>query len=282
MSGTDANTEAAPTPTEGGQPQGQQPAPQAPPAAQPQAQPQGSQSAPQAPPAQPQAAPTAQPQQAPQTQAQGQQEPKPQTPPEDPTQVAGWLKPRLEDAEKRGQRKLLEQLGITDPEESKAAIAAARAAEEANQTAEERAAKAAAQAQTYQQQLEQTRAILNEQATRMMAELNDEQRNAVTAVAGEDAGAQIKAIGAFAPTWKKVAEVNAAAAQAAADVSAQQQAAPQAQPEGQPANTILSPGAPAGATTNANPDPRQQYESARERNPFAAAQFAVTNPTVYE
>ena len=114
-----------------------------------------------------------------------------------------WLKPRLEQAERATERKVLERLGVTDFESATKAISEAKAAAEANKTAAEKAAELAAKLATTQSEAERLATATREHADTMLGVLSAEKQAAIKAVAGEDAAKQLAAIKALSPTWAK-------------------------------------------------------------------------------
>lgn len=189
---------------------------------------------------------------------------------EDPS----WLATRLERAKAAEREAVLKDLGVSDPAAAKAAIAAANAAAEAQKSAEQRALEAANRVTSLSADAERKDKILKEQAGRMLMALTAEQQKAITDFAGTDAEKQLQAIYHFAPTW---------AAQAAA-AEAQRQSAPPAPaaPAAPAATTSPAPAAPASESPGSPPDKRSVYQTTRATNPFAAAAYGLSNPSVYE
>jgi len=184
-----------------------------------------------------------------------------------------WLPGRLARASESAKAALLQELGVTNPDEAKSAIAAAKAAADAKKSAEERAAELAAQLNASKSHADKQAAYAREMAGRMLMALTGEQQKAVTDFAGDDPLKQYEAIKHFGPTWA-AAEAAKEAAQKAAE-----EAAKAAKP---PAQTSPAPGAPAGEVPTSPEDPKSVYQSTRSKNPFAAAAYGFTNPTVYE
>lgn len=182
--------------------------------------------------------------------------PVPAPSPSPENQEPAWLKPRLEQAERAAERKVLERLGVTDVDTATKAIATAKAAEEANKTAEQRAAELQAQLTATKSEAERLAATAKDQATQMMAVLSPEQQVAVKAIAGEDPARQLSTISALAQTWAK-------------------------QEPAKPVSTMPVGGPPSDPTSP--PDHRSQYASLRSTgNPFEAAAYALAHPEVFE
>jgi len=191
-----------------------------------------------------------------------------------------WFTERLERAKQTGAQSLLKELGVQSLDEIKAAITAAREAAEKNKTAEQRAAEAAARAKELEQQTERQRALLKEQAGRMLMVLTAEQQQAIIDAAGDNPEEQLRLIQAFGKTWAeqaKAAAVTPPAAPPAPGAPQQQQ-----QPAAPPAQTAPPPNAPPGSGVSSPPDHRAVYQAVRERNPFAAAAYGLANPQAYE
>jgi colicin import membrane protein len=187
--------------------------------------------------------------------------------PKSPAAEPSWLNPRLEQAERSGERKALERLGLSegDIEKAKAALAAARKAEEDAKTADQRAAEAAVREKTALTRLEQAEATNKEHAARMMAVLSEDKQAAVKQIAGEDPALQLRAIHALGPTWAAQAEATKKLAAA----------------EKEPATTAPPPNAPGGTDPKSPPDHRAIYESLKD-NPFARAAYGVAHPEAYQ
>lgn len=194
-------------------------------------------------------------------------------------QDPAWFSSRIERAKKAGETEALKRLGVENWDQAQAAIEKARAEEEAKKSAEQRALEAATQAKTFQSTAERQASLLKEQASRMMMALSEDQAKAVTEFAGDDPELQLRAIHHFGPTWAKAmeAERQLKAAEASKVEAAKTEAA-----KTQPANTSPAPGAPPGSDPGSPPNPTQLYQSARSRNPFAAAAYGLANPSVYE
>jgi hypothetical protein len=178
---------------------------------------------------------------------------------QEPATEPTWLKARLD----RERAKGLRDAGFESVEAAKAAADAIKSQDEAKKSAEQRAAESAAAVATEKARADRLAAITSEHAARMMLVLTAEQRAAIMGVAGDDPAAQLRAIGALAPTWAK------------------QEAAAAPAPEAPPATTAPARSAPNGAAP-AQPDPRSVYEQTRQSNPFAAAYFGASNPAVYD
>lgn len=173
-----------------------------------------------------------------------------------------WLKPRLEQAKSA----VLKELGVDDIDSAKKAIADARAKADAEKTAAEKAAEYKAKLDAESAEKARLSSTIAEHAARMMVGLTEAQQTAVKAVAGDDAAAQLKAIGALAPTWAKEEAAKAAATPAAA---------------AKPATTSPAPSAPSGTTTS-SPNARASYQEMRAKNPFAAAAYGLQHPDAYD
>lgn len=195
-------------------------------------------------------------------------------------QDPNWLKGRLEQAERSAQQKLLAELGVTDPGAAKAAIAAAQAAEEANKTAEQKAAELATKLETQSAETRRYQEATRVHANALLATLGEERRAAVVALAGDDPAKQLNTIGVLTPTWNKQEQEAASAAQAAAQAAASAQAAAPTPPAAPAPDTAPPPDAPSGSTESP-PNHRTVWETARSKNPFAAAAYGAQHPTIY-
>jgi hypothetical protein len=185
-----------------------------------------------------------------------------------------WLKSRLERERAKGAKDALVSAGFATETEAKAAAAAAKAATEANKSAETKAAELAANLTAANAETARLRAATEEYAARMMVGYTAEQQAAIKSLAGDDAARQIAAIAAIAPTWANLA----AAAAAAAESSTTTATTPAASLR--PGTTAPAPSAPAG-TVPALPTARSTYDAMKTTNPFAAAQYGTTQPSIY-
>lgn len=177
-----------------------------------------------------------------------------------------WLPERIAQAKKNAadeeRAKVLAELGVSNPDEAKAAIAAAKAAAEANKTAETRAAELKAKFDGASATVASQGAVIAEIAARQMGVLTAEQSKAVKDIAGDDAAAQLRAISALQPTWGKPADPAAVVV------------APAPAPPAAPLNTAPGHTAPNGAG-GSPPDQRAVYEQLQKQNPFAAAEHGL-------
>lgn len=188
------------------------------------------------------------------------------TEPAEPT----WLPARLTRAEEAARTKLLTELGIDDPAKAKAFIDAGRAAENEKKTLAEKLAEQATALTTTKAQADKYSSIIALQATAQMGSLTVEQQAAVKAIAGDDPAEQLRTVIALAPTW-------AASAAKAAPVTTP------AAPVAPPASTTPAPSAPAASgSTTSPPDHKAVHQQLLTTNPFAAAEYAARNPSVFE
>jgi hypothetical protein len=177
------------------------------------------------------------------------------TPPAgEPNEKPTWLDARLE----RERRAVLKELGIENLEDGKKAIGEAQAKREAEKTATQKAAELGESLKTTKAEKEEMAAALGTYAKAQMKGLSDEQRAAVTAIAGDDAAKQLKAIEALAPTWKSAPTTETKTTK--------------------PADTALAATAPKETTTNTSPpDPKAIYAELKKTNFVIAARYAQAN-----
>lgn len=173
-----------------------------------------------------------------------------------------WLNGRIAQAKQSAQAELLKSLGVESLDAAKAAVVALAAKAEADKTAETRAAELKARLDGETAKTVAQGAIIAEYAGRQMIGLTAEQKAAVVAIAGEDAGAQLRAIAALQPTWATPA--------APAPTTTPAPAAPTQAPNTAPGHT-----APNGAAGTSPPNHRAAYEQAQKSNPFAAADYGL-------
>jgi hypothetical protein len=168
--------------------------------------------------------------------------------PEEPEKHT-WLPARLE----RERKAILKELGVETLDDGKKAVSALRAQEEAAKTTAQKAAELEASLKTANAEKAAYAEAIGAYAKTQMSALSESQRNAVTALAGEDAARQLKTIEALRPTW-------ASAAQTPAPVK----------------DTAPAPSAPKDAGSAAAPsDKKAVYESLLRTNPVVAARYGV-------
>lgn len=197
----------------------------------------------------------------------------PVVPPAAPTEPKvgdpDWLNGRLAQAKTNAaaeeRAKVLAELGVTNADEAKTAIAAAKTAADANKSAEQRAAELKTKLDGETAKIAEQSKVIAEIAGRQMMSLTAEQSAAVKAIAGDDAGAQLRAISALQPTWIAPATAAATAAAATTTTAPVVATAP---------NTAPGHTAPNGATASP-PNHRAAYEATQKTNPFAAAEYGL-------
>lgn len=169
------------------------------------------------------------------------------------------LSKRLEQADRASRSALLAELGIADPAEAKAAIAAHKAALEAAKTDAE---KLASLNLTVANQAK----ALNVAVAQAASKITPEQKAAVDAIAGQDQVTWLNTYAALAPTWGTSASPVTPAAPAPAQ-------APIAAPPPAPTGTAPAAPAPAPTGTISPPNHATIYQSLTKTNPFAAAAY---------
>lgn len=194
-----------------------------------------------------------------------------------------WLKKRIERARAAGEKNALAAIGVEKPEEAKAAVEAARAAAEAKKTIEQQKLEADQRIAALQKERDELAASVGANAKSALKSLTAEQRDAVTALAGDNPAKQLTTIELLRPTWKAPVADTTDAAKVAAEAAvkaAADAAAKAAQPKAPlPPSATTAP--PAGAPPQ-NPPPAQVdhlavYESLRTdplKKMTAAAYFA--------
>lgn len=206
-------------------------------------------------------APTATPPQPAPAQPAGSQDPEP-----------GWLNERLKRAEASAQARLLQQLGVAKLEDAQSVLAAHKSAEDAKKSDAEKFAATSAELERAKARAQQLEESTKTWATAEMAKLDAAKQGAVTAIAGDDPAAQLKAIAALAPTWGQPA-APAAAAQSTAAAGATGAAA--TQQAAAPATSAPPANAPDGNTPTQSPvDHKAVYERLTRENPWQANIYA--------
>ena len=167
-----------------------------------------------------------------------------------------WLDARLDQARKQA----IKDLGIEDPAEAKALIEAARAQKESAKTDAQKRGELETMLANERARIAEMAEALDVHAKSRMNVLTDEQRNAVTDIAGNDAAKQLKTIEALLPTWTKQAAI----------VEAKDPEAPR--------QTAGAPNMPSDKGATSSPeDPKAIWENLKSVNPIAAARYATAN-----
>lgn len=193
------------------------------------------------------------------------QNPPPAAPPSPPVQPdPGWLNPRLAEAKQAEANRILKELGVSDLDAAKAAIADSAARAEASKSAEQKAAELAAKLNSTQTEAQRHAAIISEHAARMLGVLSEKQQALVKSFAGDDAAQQLSTIQKLTDSGVLVIEDDAPP------------------PPPPPATTAPPPTAPNGAPGTSPPDHAATYAQLKQSNPFAAAAYGARNPSVYQ
>lgn len=169
-----------------------------------------------------------------------------------------WLNDRIAQSKRSEREAVLRELGVTDVGAAKTALDAAKKAADAQKTDAQRAADLETQLTTANATIESQRAVLVQRAAVELATLTAEQQDIIKDLAGDDADAQLLAIGRLRPSWTTAAPA----------------AAPGAKPVAPPASTTAAPAAP--LANAAPPEPLNHaavYDELKIRNPMAASAF---------
>lgn len=170
-----------------------------------------------------------------------------------PGEEPGWLKPRLEQAQRTAQAELLKSLGAEKPEDLAAKLKRLDELETASLTEQERIQKQLADLTPRAQRAESLEATVKQYAARELAGLTEAQQNAVKVLAGEDPSRVLTAIEQLKPTWAT---------------------APAPAPAAPPANTAPPAAAPPAAT-GSPVDHKAEFERLKQTNPFEAARYRI-------
>lgn len=177
------------------------------------------------------------------------------TPPAKPQEPdPKWLSPRLEQAQRSAQAELLKRFGAEKPEDIESRLKRLEELEAASLSEKERLEKALADLTpkaTRAATLEQT---VKAYADRELSALNDAQRSAVQALAGDDPARILTAIEQLKPTWQAVPAVPAPA---------------------QPVTTSPPAGAPPAAGGTSPIDHKAEFARLQKENPFEAARYRI-------
>jgi len=164
-----------------------------------------------------------------------------------------WLPERLERAKQAARAEILKDLGAESLDAAKARIVAAKAAEDAQKSELQRLTERIAALEPSAAKVAELQAVVAQHADAELAKLTDEQRAAVTAIAGDDKARALATVEALRPTWAKAAP-----------------AAPAPPPP--PANTAAAGAAPTGANVP-TVNHKATWEALKSANPIAAAQY---------
>lgn len=176
---------------------------------------------------------------------------KSETPPEE---KPSWLDARLE----RERRSLLKELGIDSADEAKRLISEANAKKEAEKSDAQKRGELEKDLESKNKRLNEMAEALGAHATAQLKGLNDQQREAVLGIAGDDPAKQLKTIEALRPTW-------AGAAAPAAKVDApvvRDTATPRSAPKDE-------------GTQSSPPDHKAIYAEMQKTNPILASRYAL-------
>lgn len=207
-------------------------------------------------------------------------------PNKEPADDPAWLGKRLERAKKEGEKAALDsakkailaELGIEDPDAVKKIVADQKKRDDERKSVEQRLAEKEAAEKKISEELAQYRDAVKVHATEQLSALNDEQKSAVVALAGEDPARQIKTIAALRPTWKTPAapttdqQSNTTPAPGNPAPPALQPAPPKAPPP-KPADTAPPAGAPPPAGSVSVSNHLATYELLQKTAPFSAPVF---------
>lgn len=185
-----------------------------------------------------------------------------------------WLNARLERAKAAAMNDVARMLGVDNLEKAKAQLETARKLEDERKTELQRLTERTVALEAAAKRAEQLEGVLSQRAEVELAGLTDAQRAAVTALAGDDKAAQLRAITALRPTWQ--AAVATAAAASTASTAAP---TPAAAPRVPPASTSAATSQPASTTAAQLVDHRAEYDRIRATNPVFAAHYLAAYRT---
>ena len=173
------------------------------------------------------------------------------------------LSARLEQAKRSERSALLAELGVSDPAEAKAAIAAKRAAEE---SAKSDADKLAALNLTVAAQTRALTVAVNQAAS----QLKPEHKAVLDGIAGTDQARWLELYGQLAPTWS----AQTVQPQAAVVATTQPVVAIKTPSAVVPATTSPTGGAPPPTGAQSPPNHAAVFAELNKVNPFAAQRYA--------
>lgn len=177
-----------------------------------------------------------------------------------PEQDPEWFKNRLGQAKKTAEKELLKSFGFEKPEDAKAALDRLKALDAEKLTAEERNAAKLKELEPQAARAATLETTLKGYAEKEFGELSDEQKAAVTRLAGEDPAKVLDTIATLRPTWAAKAAAAAGATGAAST-------------ETQGASTTSAGKQPAGTSTTSGVDHKAEYQRLKTTNPILAAEY---------
>lgn len=180
------------------------------------------------------------------------------------TQEPNWLPDRLARAADAQDKKRLQELGVASFDELGKLVKVAKDAAESTKSLTDKYADAAKTVTVQAQQLDEVNAVIKARAESEFASLTAEQQAAVTALAGDNHAARLKAITALSPTWVKPAVVTSETK----TVPAPANTSPNVQ------KPTTTPPAPPAADDAAK---LSTYENLQKTNPVAAAGYMLQN-----
>jgi len=189
-----------------------------------------------------------------------------------PEKDENWLKGRLDQAKKSGQKELLKSLGVEKPEDVKAALDRLKVLDEEKLTTEQKTAAKLAELEPKASRAAALEATVKGYADRELAGLSELQRAAVTNLAGEDPERVLKTIESLRPTWGASGATGAAGAQGATGATGSTGATGATGSTG--ASTTAAGKAPGAITNTESPvDHKAVYADLLKTNPFAAPRY---------
>lgn len=191
----------------------------------------------------------------------------PAAPPATANQEPAWLPERLARAAEAASKKMLSDIGVTSVGDLKNIVKAAKEADEAKKSLTDKYADTTKTLDSATKQLEEANAVIKARAESEFSTLTPEQQAAVTAIAGENHAARLKAITALSPTWTKPAPAAATTTVAKPPIQAPANSAPVApKPPATPPPVVTDDAAVLST-----------YENLQKTNPVAAAGFMTQN-----
>lgn len=184
-----------------------------------------------------------------------------------PEKDENWLKGRLDQAKKSGQKELLKSLGVDKPEDVKAALDRLKVLDEEKLTTEQKTAAKLAELEPKASRAVALEATVKAYADKELAGLSELQRAAVTNLAGEDPERVLKTIESLRPTW-------GASAGAAGAVETSGSTGSTGATGSAGASTTAAGKAPGAITNTESPvDHKAVYAGLLKTNPFEAPRY---------
>jgi hypothetical protein len=192
----------------------------------------------------------------------------PASPPAPTNQEPAWLPERLARAAETASKKILQDLGVSSVDDLKTIVKTAKEADDAKKSLTDKYADTTKTLDTTSKQLEEANSVIKARAEAEFTSLTKEQQEAVTAIAGDNHAARLKAITALSPTWTKPA---------AAPATTPAEKPPLQAPGNTSTQGVKPPATPPAPPSTDDAAILAKYEELHKSNPVLAAGYMTQN-----